>query len=553
MNFIDYTIVAGFFIFIFSIGSYFYKWVEEPDDFFIAGRQLTPFILAATITVTNMYLYNFVGEAGQAYKEGISIVWHEWTGNMALAFSGLFIIPIMRRLRIRTIPEVIEKRYNKVVRILVSIIWMIRFCGLLGIVLYLGGVVIEEVTGFHSYSFWILILAIISVAYTFLGGMWSVTFTNTTQFILMLSGSLIVVPIIMSAVGWFPEMVKQLPDGHLNFIPSIGKFDWKFVLAIWLIGFEWASTDQGMLQMVFGAKNTKAVAKGLVLAGIILTPFNLLMFFPGLAGRVLYPGINEVDAVIPILYTNILPHIVLGFIVVGFIASELSTISSNINAIATLFTVDVYKSFLKSDATKKQMLNVVRIMTIFAGISMIISAFFVKYYFQSAVDAWLFIMSFLDMPLFVVLIIYGFFWKRATWQGALFGYLGGALSGLIIFLVFDLKAGYDFATVTFSTIIASLIICPIVSLLTKPAPEEKIKEVWDAKKVSEEEIKSNEIFHIIPISFWGRFCIGLILLGLIMFVVSVIMGSMNIGNPSLVGISGMITYFVGCFARLYFE
>ncbi|GAI13386.1 unnamed protein product, partial [marine sediment metagenome] len=316
----------------------------------------------------------------------------------------------MRRLKIRTIPEVIEKRYNKAVRVLVSIIWIIRFCGLLGIVLYLGGVVIQEVTGFYSYTFWILMLAIIAVTYTFLGGMWSVSLTNTIQFILMLGGSLIVLPIVMHAVGWFPEMARQLPDGHLNFIPSVGKFDWKFILAIWLIGFGWASTDQGMLQMVFSAKNTKTVAKGMVLAGIILTPFNLLMFFPGLAARVLYPGISEADAVIPILYTNILPHVILGLIVVGFIASELSTIASNTNAIATLFTVDVYKSFLKRDATKKQMLNIVRMMTVLAGISMIAFAFVVKYYFKSAVDAWLFIMSFLDMPLFVVLIIYGFLW-----------------------------------------------------------------------------------------------------------------------------------------------
>ena len=550
MNFIDYTLVIAFLIIIFSIGSYFYRWVKEPDDFFVAGRQLTPFILAAMLTVTNMYLYNFVGEAGQSYREGISIVWHEWTGNMALAFSGLFVVPIMRRLKIRTVPEIIEKRYNKAVRVLVSIIWIVRFCGLLGIVLYLGGVVITEVTGFHSFSFWIFIFAIIAVSYTFLGGMWSVSLTNTTQFILMLGGSLIVVPIVMSAVGWFPEMVRQLPEGHMNFIPSVGKFDWKFILAIWIIGFEWASTDQGMLQMVFSAKSTKIAAKGMVLAGIILTPFNLLMFFPGLAARVLYPGIAEADSVIPILYTNILPHGILGLIVVGFIASELSTIASNINAIATLFTVDIYKSFLRQEATEKQILYIVRMLTVLAGIAMIVSAFLVKYYFMSAVDAWLFIMSFLDMPLFVVLIIYGFLWKRATWQGALFGYLGGAFSGIIIFLVFDLKVGYDFAIVTFVTTIASLIICPVVSLLTKPTPAEKINEIWKAKKASDEEIQANEVFHIIPISFWGRFCIGIILLGLIMFVIAVVMGSMSIGNASLVG---MVIYFAGCFTRLYFD
>ena len=102
---IDYAIVAIFFIGIFAAGAYFYRWIGDADDFYVAGRKLTPFILAATITATNVNLYSFVGQAGKAYKSGASILWHTWTGNMALVFAGLFVIPIFRRLRIRTVPE----------------------------------------------------------------------------------------------------------------------------------------------------------------------------------------------------------------------------------------------------------------------------------------------------------------------------------------------------------------------------------------------------------------------------------------------------------------
>ncbi len=119
MALVDYCVVVVFLVFIFWAGSYFYKWIKNPDDFFVSGRQLTPFILAATITATNVNLYSFVGQAGVAYSHGISIIWQTWTGNMALVLAGLFIVPLFRTLKVRTIPELLELRYNQGVRILI--------------------------------------------------------------------------------------------------------------------------------------------------------------------------------------------------------------------------------------------------------------------------------------------------------------------------------------------------------------------------------------------------------------------------------------------------
>ena len=92
MNIADYIIVFTFLGAMFWIGSIFYKWVGNSDDFYLAGRNLTPFILAAVLAATNVNLYSFVGQAGIAYKEGIPIIWQTWTGNMAMVISGLFVI-----------------------------------------------------------------------------------------------------------------------------------------------------------------------------------------------------------------------------------------------------------------------------------------------------------------------------------------------------------------------------------------------------------------------------------------------------------------------------
>ena len=86
---IDLAIIVAFFCAVAWVGSYFRKWINKPDDFYLAGRQLTPFILAATLAATNCSLYNFQSYVGYAYREGISIVWHEWTGLMAMVFAGV--------------------------------------------------------------------------------------------------------------------------------------------------------------------------------------------------------------------------------------------------------------------------------------------------------------------------------------------------------------------------------------------------------------------------------------------------------------------------------
>ena len=126
MTYVDFSMLIVFLIGMFVIGYLLSRWIDTADDFMVAGRHLTPFILAAALTAANVNLYSFIGQSGSAYKYGISLIWHTWTGNMALVFSGLMIIPILRRLRIRTVPEFLGMRYNMVIRSLIGFYWVFR-------------------------------------------------------------------------------------------------------------------------------------------------------------------------------------------------------------------------------------------------------------------------------------------------------------------------------------------------------------------------------------------------------------------------------------------
>ncbi len=545
MALVDIIIVLAFLAITFMVGSFFYRWVGEPDDFYVAGRRLTPFILAAVITATNVNLYSFVGQAGIAYQHGISILWQTWTGNMALVFAGLFIIPIMRRLRIRTVPEFLEMRYNKGVRTLVGILWVFRLSFWLGVVLYTAVVAAQAITGIESYTFWIFVFAVVAIIYTMLGGMWSVAFTDVMQFVFMLGGALIVLPLSMAAVGWMPGLAEKLPEFSLDLVRETGTYNWKFILAIFLLGIEWASVDQGLLQRAFGAENTRTVAKGLVLAGIITTPFALLWNLPGMAASVLYPGLENPDQAIPMLLSNLLPPVILGLVVCGLVSSQLSTISGNLNGVATLFTNDIYESLRKRPATDKEVLIIARTMTVLIGVFMIVFAYFVPL-MGGAVEAYLTIIGIMDMPLFIVGILYGLLWKRTTPSAAIVGYLSGAVAGIIGKFIYQ----FDFNLTTFLSAGVALIVVPIISLITRRSSEEKVNTIWAARSGSAEEVRAGDIYHIIPKTRRGRFSLGVYISGVLIFLAGVISGSSGWPYASMVAVAGMVIYFLGGYLKV---
>lgn len=543
---IDYIIVFVFLVVMFYMGIVFYKWVGSSDDFYLAGRQLTPFILAAVIAATNVNLYSFVGQAGIGYKEGIPIIWQTWTGNMALVLSGLFVIPIFRRLRIRTIPEFLEKRYSKGVRTFVAILWIFRLSFWLGVVLYTAVIAAQTISGYDSFTAWVLIFSVVVVLYTILGGMWSVAFTDVIQFVLMLGSSLILLPLVMSAVGWWPGLTEKLPEGALTLVKNTGTYDWKFIIAIFLLGIEWACVDQGLLQRAFGSENTRSAAKGLVLAGIITTPFALLWILPGLAARIIFPDLANADSAVPLLITSLIPNTVLGLVVVGLLSSQLSTISGNLNGVATIFASDVYENVINKKASDKDILKIARLITLIVGIGMILFAYLVPI-LGGAVNAYLTIIAIMDMPLFVIAVIYGLLWKRVNWQGAVAGYIAGAISGIIGQFIY----GLNFNVTTFITAGTALIITPIISLMTKEESNVHIDAIWKARTISEEEIINNNVYNIIPKTMKGKLSLMVLVIGLVLFLIGVVMGSTGSSTASYLTVGGMIIYFIGGLFRTY--
>ena len=537
MTTLDYAIIVGFLGGLFWLGSRFYRWIGNPDDFFLAGRQLTPFILAATLTTANISLFSLVGVSGTAYRSGISIIWLTWTGNMALVFSGLFVIPYFRRLRIRTIPEFLEMRYNSGVRLLVGILWIFRLAFWAAVVLYAGVAAAQQLTGIQSFELWVFGLALIVIIYTMLGGMWSVVLTNNLGFLLMMASLLIVLPMAMAAVGGWPGLTAHLPPGHLDLVTVSGKYSWKTIIAFLFLGIQWATLDQGLLQAAFSARDPRVVSKGMVLSGLMITPFALLWILPGLAARSLYPSLPKPEMAVPTLVVHLIPIGILGCVTAGLLASALSTLGSNLGAVATLLANDIYGRFVNQQATPRQLLVAVRVATLCAGALMISITYLVPR-LGGAVDAYLTIISIMDMPLFVIAVPYGLLWEKMTSEGAIAGYLTGSLAGAVLRFGFH----FDVAPVTLISGAVAALVCPAVSLLTQKAPSEaRTHELLlrAAGSGAPDELQPPSR------SSWSKLSLWILGVGAAVFLVGLIRAGFSIPGSTLVVLVGMVLYFLG--------
>ena len=591
MTFLDYGIIIAFLLLMASAGLTLSRLIRTSDDFFVAGRELTPFILCATITSTNLSMFHIVGMGGTAYQSGASIVWQNWTGDMALVLSGLLVVPIMRRLRIRSIPEFLEARYSRGLRTLVGAFWGIRLCVYLGILLYIASTAAIIITGCAdtpaNYVRWLLTFSLVSILYSAIGGAWAVAIMDSIQFVIMLAGLLIVLPIATHAAGGMPAVIHYLrstgQSEHVAIVPQTGEFNWLFISAIMLLGFKWSTVDQAILQRAFGARTPRIAAQGMVLSAIITTPFAFFWVLPGLAAARLHPGFSNPDNAIPWLLATQVPLIgrgILGVVLCGLIAAQVSAITADVNSVATLFTSDVYRNLRRKELTQFHTLLVVRISSVVAGVLMLLVAYYLHGNGAGAVRANLTVVGILDMPLFVITIIYGLLWKRANWQGAVAGFIaGGSLGILTHFLVtpkyFDAylhpalnaisrslaahAANWHQALrphekavrniVPFISSLTALIVTPMVSLLTAPSRRD-MNQLWRAFSARTTDRGEEDTFHLIPRSLAGRAGLITVLIGMAVWATGVVSEAWAFPAATPLAVGGMLAVFAGGLLRV---
>ena len=391
MESLDWIVIGIFSLALIGIIVWVFRQKDETSgDYFLAGRNASWLAIGASIFASNIGSEHLIGLAGAGASSGMAMAHWEIQGWMILILGWVF-VPFYTRSFVTTMPEFLERRYNKESRSLLSIISLISYVlTKVAVTVYAGGLVFKTVFGIESIwgidFFWISAvgLVLLTAVYTVVGGMKSVLYTSVLQTPILLLGSIIIVVLGLKAVGGWDEVIAATTavkvnaegDTMFNLIRSNqdSQFPWLGVLiGSAVIGFWYWCTDQYIVQRVLSGKNEKESRRGAIFGAYLkLTPVFLFLIPGMIAFAMAQKGVvvngkvftlASSDAAFPTLVATLLPAGVKGLVVCGFLAALMSSLASLFNSSSALFTIDFYKKY-RPEASEKKLLSVGRIATV---------------------------------------------------------------------------------------------------------------------------------------------------------------------------------------------
>ncbi len=482
---IDYFVVSSYLIGILLLGYYFKKFVDSSDDYFLGGRTLPFWAIGMSIVVSDIGALDFVGISGQAYRYGLSPANFDWIGSVpAMLLAAFIFVPYFWKAKLYTIPEYLGRRYNPSVQTIASLTWIIFFALDMGVLFWASGILLETLMGWPIWLS-ILITAGVTGLYTYFGGITAVVMTDVVQMIIMFVGGFTLVFLSFYYIGGWEGLITKIDamgpayQNHFKLIlPTDTKtpFPWTGILfgLTFVMANAYMIGNQAIVQRCLTAKNEWHAKASMVFAGFLKMFIPVLVLFPGLVAIVIIPDLEDGDQALPMMIKKILPPGLIGLMFAAFFAGLMSSIDSMLNSTATLFTKDIYQKYFRQDATDKHYLFVGKIVTVSIVIFGMLTAP-ISGYFEGIYVAIQTFLSYFQGPIFSILLL-GILWKGATQWGGLAGFLGGILSSFLMYQFEDSLFSIQdaFLYVSWWSFVTGFVITVIVSLFTKPHPDERI-------------------------------------------------------------------------------
>ena len=440
---------------------------DRADDYFLAGRNLSWWIVGASIFASNIGSEHLVGLAGSGATDGVAMAHYELHAWCLLVLGWVF-VPFYARSQIFTMPEFLEKRFSATSRWVLSIISLVAYVlTKIAVAIFAGGMVfrtllpdVELNLGIAVLdSFWVgsFLMIVLTGIYTVLGGLRAVAYTEAVQTVVLILGSVLVTIYGLDALGGWSELREiagsemfdlwkpLVPEGMTGTWAPVmeedriawyfsGNYPWLGMLfCAPVIGLWYWCTDQYIVQRALGAPNEQQARRGTILAAFLKLLPVFIFIIPGMicfalaeSGTIeelreaLFTG-GQLDksksqAAYPLLVQHVLPAGVRGIVVAGLLAALMSSLSGVFNASSTLFTMDIYAKF-KPNASQHQLVWTGRVVTIamvvigLLWIPVIQGSRGLYYYLQS-------VQGYLAPPIFVVFFL-GVFSKRLNSAGCL--------------------------------------------------------------------------------------------------------------------------------------
>ncbi|MEL6674348.1 MAG: sodium:solute symporter [Bacteroidota bacterium] len=480
---LDLGVIAAYFIAIFAIGIWVARSTRSSEDLFLGGRSLTWGFIGLSLFASNISSTTLIGLSGSAYKTGIVDSVYEWMSGIPLILAALIFIPLYLRSRIVTIPEYLEKRFDRRSRSIFSVITIF-----ISIVvdtaggLYAGALVLKVF--FPDLILWqtTLALALVAGLYTAFGGLKAVVYTDAMQAVILLVGCSVLTYLLFEQLDFsWAKVLAATPEGHFSVVRPADDptLPWPgLIMGVPFLGFWYWATNQYIVQRVLGAKNIQHARWGVTLAGFLKVIPLFIMVIPGAMAISLYPDLPTSDMVFPTML-EILPEGLLGLVLAGLVSAILSSVDSTLNSASTLIVVDFVKP-ARPGLSDQQVAVYGRAATL---ILMIVAAVWAPF-IENFEGLWAYLQQMFSIivPPIVVLFLVGVFYKRGNGHGAFWTLIIGNAVGILLFVLgkMDLWPLHFTLNVGISVLISSLVF--VFFSLQKPAPDQEVVELYTYKK-----------------------------------------------------------------------
>jgi SSS family solute:Na+ symporter len=497
VNLLDYGIIAIYFVFVLAIGYALKKNMVSSEDFFLSGRKIPSWITGLAFISANLGAIEVMGMAANGAQYGLMTAHMYWVGAIpAMVFLAIFMMPFYYGSRIRSVPEYLKLRFNEPTRAFNAISFAVMTVLMSGINMYAMALVFKLLLNW-SMDASILVSAAVVLTYTILGGLTSSIYNEVLQFFLVLFG-LLPLPIIgLANIGGWNNLVEKLPPGfgHLwaNTATAANPMgiDWLGIVSGlgFVLSFGYWCTDFLVIQRAFAAKDLNAAQRTPLIAAFPKILFPALTVLPGMLALALIPALGSNDTnysynmAMPLLLAKYYPSGMLGIGLTAMLASFMSGMAGNITAFNTVWTYDIYQSYIAPNRSDKHYLWVGRIATA-CGIIVSIGAAYLVMNYQSIMDYMQMIFSFFNAPLFATFLL-GMFWRKATPWAAFWGLVCGTLAACVHqvlcsqgTLIYQSAMAGNFWRATTAWVVC-FVITIVLSYFTKPKDESELHGlVW---------------------------------------------------------------------------
>jgi SSS family solute:Na+ symporter len=504
---VDYAILALYFLFVLGIGWRLRTGISTSGDFLTSGRSVSVWITSLAFLAANLGAQELIGMSASGAKYGIMTAHFYWMGAVpAMLFVGVFMMPFYYGSRARSVPEYLKLRFDEKTRGLNAVTFAAMTVFSSGISMYALGLLLKLVLGW-SFTASVLLSAAIVLIYTFLGGLTSAIYNEVLQFFLIVAGfTPLAIMAVVKAGGW-DGMAARLPGVMTHawsYLSDSGQnpmgVEWFGLVAglAFVLSFGYWCTDFLVVQRAMAADSMSAARRTPLIAAFPKMAFPFIVIVPGIAaislagmgtGYVLpVKGSGyDYDQVLTTLMAQFYPPGLLGLGLTALMASFMSGMAGNVTAFNTVWTYDIYQSYIRRGAPDAHYLTVGRVTTV-VGTALSVATAYLAEHYNNIMDLLQLVFGFVNAPLFATFLL-GMFWKRATGHGAFTGlaagigaaalthglteaeHKGGWISNLHVFPS-TMAQNFWIAIFAWSTCFAVTL---AVSLVTKPKAEEELR------------------------------------------------------------------------------